>query len=168
MGFLKNVGKTLKKEISFKNLVKVANQASAFIPVAGGVIQGQIQALQDANAAKKELRRAVASGDAAQIATSQLNADLSSQNAAKYAGSISKSMSNTIVSTTLAEAQKGISEGATSQAGKLGSKLVNATIKEWFLSNWKWILVVGSATAIYYKYFCCGSKKRTRSNYRRF
>jgi hypothetical protein len=168
MGFLKNVGQTLKKEVSFKNLVKVAGKASGFIPGFGSVIQGQIEATSAAVQAKKDARRAIVLGDTQNIPALVAASDLASANAAKFTGSISKSVSSSIVNATLQEAQKGISQSVINQGGSLGATIVNATLKQWFLKNWSWILVIGSATAIYYKYFCCGPKRYRKPTYRRF
>lgn len=53
MGFFKKIGKTIKKNVSFKNLVKVATPALGIIPIAGGFLQNTAEGLSAAHQAKK-------------------------------------------------------------------------------------------------------------------
>lgn len=147
MGFFKNVGKTLKKNISFKNLVKVATKASGFIPGVGGVVQEQMQALTQANEAKKEAKRAQQQGNIELAQQKQAEADLLTASVGKTVGSMSKSISAQIATATLDEAKQGITDGTMKTAGNLGADLVNSTIKEWFNRNWK--IVLGSIVGLF-------------------
>ena len=138
MGFFKKIGKAIKKNVSFKNLVKIATPIMGAIPFVGGMAQNLSQGLQDTHQAKKDAK---AQGDA----QAQYDAQMQQQQVNAYAGQVVGAVAN--AGTQMFA--KGITEGAYAGAstgfqnglGTVGANVADSTIKAWFTKHWKHILI---------------------------
>lgn len=146
MGFFKNVGKFVKKatkQVSFKNLVKVAGK---FDPT--GIVSG-MQASHEAN--KQE--RAQAQADAKALA--EYNATLQRENVGI------KDIANGALGGALTGAGNVLA--GTPQAGQIGSTLVDNTANAWLKKNWLKLVggILGTVTVVFVFVKMLGSKKPT-------
>jgi len=139
MGFFKKLGKGLKKNISFKNLVKVVGKAATFVPVVGDMAGGIIEGAQAAHYAKKEQRQAEA--EAAAMMNQQPKGIINTMEA----------KNNPTFMDILQGAGGGALTGAgqvlagSSTAGTAGATLVDSTLSEWFKKNWMKVVVGAGA-----------------------
>ncbi|OXA95985.1 hypothetical protein B0A75_18135 [Flavobacterium oncorhynchi] len=142
MGFFKNIGKAIKKNVSFKNLVKIATPIMGAIPIVGGAVQNVSQKLQDAHQAKKDAQNAQNEYDR-QVA--EANALALQQQAYQTAGQTigagvnagASMFAKGVTEGMYAGASTGVKEGL----GTVGAEVADSTIKAWFKKHWKHILI---------------------------
>ncbi|MEA9415919.1 hypothetical protein [Flavobacterium sp. PL02] len=142
MGFFKKIGKAIKKNVSFKNLVKVATPIMGAIPFAGGMIQNTVEGFSAAHQAKKDAQNAQNEYDR-QVA--EANAEALRQQTLAYAGQ----NVGAIVGSGAQSFAKGITEGIYNGAstgvkqglGTVGAEVADHTISAWFKKHWKHILI---------------------------
>jgi hypothetical protein len=147
MGFFKNIGKSIKKNVSLKNVLKVATPLMGAIPFVGGYVQSTVQGLQDAHAAKKsekeaqnEYERQLAQQQQ-QMAKNQVN-----QNLSQMAYIASASTGKVFGDAVMQGVNDGLSSGFVSGSGEVGATVVTSTLKVWFQRNWK--IVAGSVAGL--------------------
>lgn len=136
MGFFKNIGKGLKKavkQVSFKNLVKVAGSGLSLVPGVGGIAGGLIQNMQANHEAKKQEQQMIAEQQAQQQAYDQAM----SQEQARLS---IKDVVNAGVGGALTGVGSAIA--GTQQVGNIGAKVTDSTIKAWFKMHW-WKVLIG-------------------------
>lgn len=142
MGFFKNIGKAIKKNVSFKNLVKVATPIMGAIPIVGGAVQNISQKLQDSYEAKKAQQSAQNEYDR-QVAEQQ--AQLAQQQAYQIAGQTVGAVANAggqIFAKGVTEGvYAGLGSGTQQGLGTIGAEVADSTIKAWFKKHWKHILI---------------------------
>lgn len=142
MGFFKNIGKGIKKNVSFKNLVKVATPIMGAIPIVGGTVQNISQKLQDANQAKKDAQNAQNEYDR-QVAEAR-EAELKAQayaTAGNTVGAVVNSGAQLFAKGVTEGAYAGLSTGAQQGLGTVGAEVADRTIAAWFKKHWKHILI---------------------------
>jgi hypothetical protein len=129
MGFFKKIGASLKKatkQISFKNLVKVAG---GFDPT--GIVSG----MQQAHQAKKDSK-------AEEAAYQQ---SLVQEKLGAVAGGLAGSYAEALVT----GASAGVDVGVKKAVANTGADMADLTIKAWFTKNWKKIAIpVGAIIAL--------------------
>ncbi|URC11446.1 hypothetical protein [Flavobacterium sp. B183] len=130
MGFFKKIGKAIKKNVSFKNLVKVATPIMGAIPFVGGAVQSISQNLQDAHEAKKANRQAEA----------EMNNQLAISTAGQTVGAVANAGAEIFGNAVMTGVNDGLSKGVTKGAGEVGATVVSSTLKVWFERNWKIVL----------------------------
>ncbi|SHL70519.1 hypothetical protein [Flavobacterium saccharophilum] len=138
MGFFKNIGKAIKKNVSFKNLVKVATPIMGAIPFVGGTVQNISEGLQASHEAKKQAQaqnNAQAAYDAEQLRLQTL------QYAGQQVGAIANAGSQMFAKGITEGAYAGTSSGIKDGLGTVGAEVADSTIKAWFLKHWKHILI---------------------------
>lgn len=142
MGFFKNIGKAIKKNVSFKNLVKVATPIMGAIPIVGGTVQNISQKLQDAHEAKKQAQNAQSEYDR-QVA--EANAEALKMQALQTAGQTVGAVANAggqIFAKSVTEgAYAGLGTGAQQGLGTIGAEVADSTIVAWLKKHWKHILI---------------------------
>lgn len=136
MGFFKKIGKAIKKNVSFKNLVKVATPIMGAIPFVGGAVQSMSQNLQDAHEAKK----------ANNAAQAEYNNQLALATAGQTVGAVAGAGANIFGQAVMTGVNDGLSAGFVKGSGQVGSTLVTSTIKVWFQRNWK--IVIGAVVGL--------------------
>lgn len=151
MGFFKSIGKAVKKNVSFKNLVKVATPLMGAIPFAGGTLQSIAtnasaahEAKKDAQNAQNEYDRQVAEQNAL-VAQQQVY-----QNAGKMVGAIAGAGGQIFTQAVTEGAYAGISTGAKNGLGIVGAEVADSTISAWFKKHWKHILIGLSVIGLIY------------------
>lgn len=151
MGFFKSIGKAIKKNVSFKNLVKVATPIMGAIPFAGGALQSISENAQASHQAKKDAKNAQNEYDR-QVAEQQ--AQLAQQNAYQTAGQLVGSVAQAgtqIFSKAVTEgAYAGLGTGSQQGLGTIGAEVADSTIKAWFKKHWKHILIGLSVIGVIY------------------
>lgn len=130
MGFFKKIGTAIKKNVSFKNLVKVATPIMGAIPFVGGAVQNISQNLQDAHEAKKANNQAQA----------EYNQQQALAVASQTAGAVANAGANIFGKAVMTGVNDGLSAGFVEGSGQVGSTIVTSTIKVWFQRNWKIVL----------------------------
>lgn len=140
MGFFKNIGKAIKKNVSFKNLVKVATPIMGAIPIVGGAVQSVSQNLQDAHEAKKANRQAEADA---------LNQQ-AYQTAGQAVGAVANAGTQMFAKGVTEGVYNGLSTGAKQGLGTVGAEVADSTLKAWFTKHWKQILIGLSIVGILY------------------
>jgi hypothetical protein len=129
MGFFKKIGASLKKatkQISFKNLVKVAG---GFDPT--GIVSG----MQQAHQAKKDAKAEEAAYEQS-IVEQKLGA---------VAGGLAGSYAQALVT----GASNGVDLGVKKAVANTGADMADLTIKAWFTKHWKKMLIaVGAIVAL--------------------
>ena len=147
MGFFKNIGKAIKKNVNLKNVLKIATPLMGAIPFVGGFVQTTAQGLQDAHAAKKaekdaqnEYDRQVAQQQQ-QMAQNQVNENLN-----QMAYVASASTGKVVGDALMKGVNDGLSSGFVSGSGQVGATVVTSTLKVWFQRNWK--IVAGSVAGL--------------------
>lgn len=113
------IGKFLKKNISFKNVVKLAGTV---VPGVGGSI---IQGLQASAEAKKAAKTQAQQEAAAQQA----------QQVGEQIGSYGGTVAGNVIAGATNKILAGASNGVNQASGMVGAKIVDNTIKEWFKSH---------------------------------
>lgn len=181
MGFIKNIGKAIKKatkKISFKNLVKVAG---SFDPT--GIVSG----IQASHEAKKEEKKALAEQKAAQLeydkqvlanneseAKKQLELMELAQQNAEYqrmviasntqaiggkVGLVGGSIVGQIGSATMQAGIQSIDQNLQKGLAQAGANMANQTITEWLKIHW-WKLLLGVVVVGIGLRFLIGGKRR--------
>jgi hypothetical protein len=138
MGFFKKIGAAIKKNVSFKNLVKVATPIMGAIPFVGGTVQNISQNLQDAHQAKKDAQaqnNAQAEYDAEQLRLQTLNY------AGQNVGAVVNAGAQMFAKGVTEGAYAGTSTGFQNGLGTVGANVADSTIKAWFTKHWKHILI---------------------------
>ncbi|NWL02387.1 hypothetical protein DM790_16315 [Flavobacterium collinsii] len=130
MGFFKKIGTAIKKNVSFKNLVKVATPIMGAIPFVGGAVQNISQNLQDAHEAKK----------ANNAAQAEYNNQQALAVASQTAGAVANAGSQIFAKAVTTGINDGLSTGFVQGSGQVGATIVSSTIKVWFQRNWKIVL----------------------------
>lgn len=130
MGFFKKIGNAIKKNVSFKNLVKVATPIMGAIPFVGGTVQSISQNLQDAHEAKK----------ANNAAQAEYNNQVALASAGQAVGAVAGAGANIFGQAVMTGVNDGLSTGFVKGSGQIGSTIVSSTIKVWFQKNWKILL----------------------------
>jgi hypothetical protein len=130
MGFFKKIGQAIKKNVSFKNLVKVATPIMGAIPFVGGTVQNISQNLQDAHEAKK----------ANNAAQAEYNNQQALALASQTVGAVANAGSQIFAKSVVTGINDGLSTGFVQGTGQLGATVVSSTIKVWFQRNWKIVL----------------------------
>lgn len=147
MGFFKNIGKAIKKNVSFKNLVKVATPIMGAIPFVGGAVQNTVQGLSAAHQAKKDAEaqnNAQAVYDAEQLRVQTL------QYAGQQVGAIANAGASMFAKGITEGAYNGASTGVKDGLGTVGAEVADSTIKAWFQKHWKHILIALSVVGAIY------------------
>jgi hypothetical protein len=154
--FFKKIGKAIKKNVSFKNVVKGVSKFGSFIPVVGGFASQITGSLSDAHEAKKAERQALQEAEA-----------MNAQAMAQMSNTQKTELVNNAVMTSQAtgksvkEILQGALGGALSGAGGVlagdtnvvtaTSNLADNTIMETIKKNWAkylGILVVGTLLVV--------------------
>ena len=130
MGFFKKIGTAIKKNVSFKNLIKVATPIMGAIPFVGGTVQNISQNLQDAHEAKK----------ANNAAQAEYNNQQALAVASQTAGAVANAGSQIFAKAVTTGINDGLSTGFVQGSGQVGATVVSSTIKVWFQRNWKIVL----------------------------
>lgn len=136
MGFFKKIGTAIKKNVSFKNLIKVATPIMGAIPFVGGTVQNISQNLQDAHEAKK----------ANNAAQAEYNNQLAIASASQATGAIANAGANIFAKSVATGINDGLSAGFVEGSGQVGATVVTSTIKVWFQRNWK--IVIGAVAGL--------------------
>lgn len=136
MGFFKKIGASIKKNVSFKNLVKVATPIMGAIPFVGGTVQSISQNLQDAHEAKK----------ANNAAQAEYNNQQALAIASQTANAVANAGANMFGKAVMTGVNDGLSTGFVEGSGQVGSTIVTSTIKVWFQRNWK--IVIGAVAGL--------------------
>ncbi|MDN3673435.1 hypothetical protein QWY99_10260 [Flavobacterium branchiarum] len=151
MGFFKKIGKAIKKNVSFKNLVKVATPIMGAIPIAGGFIQNTVQGFSAAHEAKKdaenaqnEYDRQVAEAKAESI--KQQTLAYAGQNVGALVGSGAQIFAKGVTEGVYNGASTGVKQGL----GTVGAEVADSALKAWFKKHWKHILIGLSAIGAIY------------------
>lgn len=140
MGFFKKIGQSIKKNVSFKNLVKVATTAVGFVPGFGGIAQQAIEKVTDSVEARKQQKRAEAEGKQAEADAWNARAKQLEQDLANATGAIVNSGANMFGKAVVTGVNNGLSSGIIQGSGQIGATVVSSTIKVWFQRNWKIVL----------------------------
>lgn len=140
MGFFKKIGQSIKKNVSFKNLVKVATTAVGFVPGVGGIAQQVIGKVTDAVEAKKMAKQAEAEGKQAEADYWNAQTKALEQSSANTVGAVAGAGANIFGKAVVSGINDGLSTGAIQGAGQVGATVVSSTIKVWFQRNWKIVL----------------------------
>ncbi|MET3025928.1 hypothetical protein ABXT06_04570 [Flavobacterium sp. UW10123] len=146
MGFFKKIGQSIKKNVSFKNLVKVATTAVGFVPGFGGIAQQAIEKVTDSVEARKQQKRAEAEGKQAEADAWSAKAKQLEQQLADGTGAIVNAGSNMFAKSVVKGVNDGLSDGVVQASGQIGATVVSSTIKVWFERNWK--IVIGAVAGL--------------------
>lgn len=140
MGFFKKIGQSIKKNVSFKNLVKVATTAVGFVPGVGGIAQQVIGKVTDAVEAKKLAKQAEAQGKQAEADYWNAQTKALEQSSANTVGAVAGAGANIFAKAVTTGVNDGLSAGFVEGSGQVGATVVSSTIKVWFQRNWKIVL----------------------------
>lgn len=177
MGFFKKIGGFVKKQVSFRNLVKTVKNFGSFIPVVGGVVSTVVGKLSDAHEAKVAEREQTAQAEQAQTDYNKAMQDAYAQGQSTVqAQETAKNVmvaKNPNIGEILTGAAGGALAGAggvlagSSQAGQAGATLVDNTMSVWLKRNWLKLVggILGAALVIFF--FTKMLKGGTRSISRR-
>ena len=176
MGFFKKIGSTIKKNVSFKNIVKVTSKFGSFIPIIGGPLSSVVGTLSDNHESKKFQRQqneqqSLAQADydkALQLAQSQGSTPSEAQ---KIASDVMVSRNPNIREVLTAGAGGALTSignvlGGSSTIGNTGATIVDSTISSWLKKNWLKMIgfILGSTTIIFIFIKILGNKS---TKYRR-
>lgn len=146
MGFFKKIGQSIKKNVSFKNLVKVATTAVGFVPGVGGIAQQVIGKVTDAVEAKKLAKEAEKQGKQAEADYWNAQTKALEQSSANTVGAVANVGANMFGKAVMTGVNDGLSAGFVEGSGQVGSTIVTSTIKVWFNKNWK--IVIGAVAGL--------------------
>lgn len=153
MGFFKKIGQAIKKNVSFKNVVKLATTAVGFVPGVGGVAQQVIGKVTDAVEAKKQAKRAEAEGKQAEADYWNAQTKALEQNAGQAVGAVAGSATGIFADAVVQGAYGGASKGIKEGVANAGADMADLTISAWLKKHWKHILiglsVIGAIYLIY-------------------
>ncbi|WP_374172733.1 hypothetical protein [Flavobacterium tructae] len=166
MGFFKKIGKAIKKNVSFKNLVKIATPIMGAIPFVGGTLQNVSEGLQashqakkDAKAMKDEQERLIAEQAAESMKQQTLNYAGDNFGAIVDAGA--QMVSKAVVNGAYSGTSKGLKEGAANVA----ADMADLSLSAWFKKHLNHILIAGAALGAIY---LIRNKSSVRNSRRRF
>ncbi|MBS7230651.1 hypothetical protein KHA90_06415 [Flavobacterium psychroterrae] len=146
MGFFKKIGQSIKKNVSFKNLVKVATTAVGFVPGVGGIAQQVIGKVTDAVEAKKLSKEAEAQGKQAEADYWNAQTQALNQSTANTVGAVAGAGANIFGKAVATGINDGLGTGFIEGSGQVGATVVSSTIKVWFQRNWK--IVIGAVVGL--------------------
>lgn len=165
MGFFKKIGKAIKKNVSFKNLVKIATPVLGAVPFAGGILQNTAEGLSAAHEAKKQAK---AQNDAQALADAENMRLQTMQYAGQNVGVVAGTAAGMFAKGVTEGAYAGSSQGFKDGLGTVGASVADSTIKAWFQKHWKHILIGLSVIGlIYLIYKQMNNNKRRRPYGRR-
>nr|WP_294781359.1 hypothetical protein [uncultured Flavobacterium sp.] len=151
MGFFKSIGKAIKKNVSFKNLVKVATPLMGAIPFAGGALQQISTNAQEAHEAKKAQQNAQNDYDRQVAEQQQQLAQQQMYNTAgQLVGSVAQAGTQIFSKAVTEGAYAGLGTGAQQGLGTIGAEVADSTIQAWFKKHWKHILIGLSVIGLIY------------------
>ncbi len=153
MGFFKKIGQAIKKNVSFKNLVKVATPIMGAIPIVGGAVQNLSQGLQDAHEAKKQAKNAQQEYDA------EVQRQQALATAGNVVGAVAGAGANLFGKSVVEGAYNGLDQGLKTGVANVGVSVVDMTISGWFKKHWKWIAGVGAVVLAFILWKVFGQKK---------
>ncbi|MCV9934396.1 hypothetical protein OIU80_19120 [Flavobacterium sp. LS1R47] len=146
MGFFKKIGQSIKKNVSFKNLVKVATTAVGFVPGVGVIAQNVMGKITDAVETKKMAKEAEAQGKQAEADYWNAQTEALKQSTANTVGAVAGSGANIFGKAVMSGVNDGLSTGLVQGSGQLGATVLSSTIKIWFQRNWK--IVIGAVVGL--------------------
>lgn len=143
------IAKFLKKNVTFKNAVKLAGAA---VPGVGGSV---IQGLQAASEAKK----------AARTEKQQLAAAEKAQQVGETIGYQFGTVAGNVIKGTTKKALATASDSANQASGMVGAKILDNTVKEWF--NAHKVLVLGAlgSVVLFFVFFGKGGNQSRRKKW---
>ncbi|WDF65658.1 hypothetical protein [Flavobacterium sp. KACC 22763] len=159
MGFFKKIGQSIKKNVSFKNLVKVATTAVGFVPGVGGIAQTVIGKVTDAVEAKKMAKEAEAQGKQAEADYWNAQTKALEQSTANTVGAVAGAGANLFGKSVVEGAYNGLDQGLKTGVANVGVSVVDMTISGWFKKHWKWIAGVGAVVLAFILWKVFGQKK---------
>ena len=124
MGFFKKIGQSIKKNVSFKNLVKVATTAVGFVPGVGGLVQQGLTTVTDAVEAKKLAKKAEAEGKKAEADYWNAQTQALTQSTAKTVGAVAGAGANIFGEAVVNGVNDGLSAGVVKASGQVGATVV--------------------------------------------
>lgn len=153
MGFFKKIGKAIKKNVSFKNLVKIGTPLLGAIPIAGGMAQSLVSNMSEQHEANKQARQQELAQRQAQ---EEYNASLSASK-----------KQNPNIGEILIGGAGGALTGmggvlAGSQAvGQIGATAVTNTTNTWLKQNWLKLVggILGTVTVVFVFVKMLGGRK---------
>lgn len=160
MGFFKKIGKAIKKNVSFKNLVKVATPIMGAIPFVGGVAQNVSEGLQASHEAKKQAKR---DNDAQALAAAELQQQQVLEYAGKNVGAIAGAGAQGFFKGVTEGAYDGASKGVKQGLGTVGAEVADSALKAWFTKHWKHLLIALGVVGgfLFIRNSSNGSRKKT-------
>lgn len=168
MGFFKNIGKAIKKNVSFKNLVKIATPVMGAIPFVGGTLQNVSEGLQASHQAKKDAKAIENEQERLQA---EANAEAMKQATLSYAGqsigAIAGSAGQLVAKSAIEGAYAGTSTGVKAGLGTIGAEVADSSISAWFKKHLNHILIAGSALGAIYLIKSKSSVRKTRPRFAR-
>lgn len=166
MGFFKNIGKAIKKNVSFKNLVKIATPVMGAIPFVGGTLQNVSEGLQASHQAKKDAKAIANEEDrlAAEAAAQQMQQQTLTY-AGESIGAVAGAAGQMLTKSAIEGAYAGTSTGVKQGLGTIGAEVADSSISAWFKKHLNHILIAASALGAIY---LIRSKSLTGKTRRRF
>lgn len=140
------IAKFLKKNVSFKNVVKLA--ATAVPGVGGSIIQG----LQASAEAKK----------AAKTQAQQEAAALQAQQVGEQIGSYTGTLAGNVIQGVTKKALAGANDGLNQASGMVGAKIVDNTIIEWYKAHKAVVLGGLGSVVLLFVFFRRGGNQSKR------
>lgn len=141
MGFFKNIGKSIKKNVNLKGVLKIATPIAGMVPYFGGMAQNILQGVQDKAVAKKAEQAAQNEYDRQVAEQQQLQAQSQvNQNLGQMAKIASQSTAYVVGDALMQGVNDGLGTGFVNGSGQVGATVVTSTIKVWFQRNWKYVL----------------------------
>jgi hypothetical protein len=134
MGFFKKIGQSIKKNVSLKNVLKIAAPLMSAVPVVGSLAGDMIQNGLDARQAQKDNENL----------QSEYNKQLLTQTASKVVQPLAQAVTQNFGNAVLEGAYSGVSNGVKSSFAKTGVTLADSVVKQWFLTHWKWLAGAGA------------------------
>ena len=138
MGFFKKIGKAIKKNVSFKNLVKIATPVMGAIPFVGGQVQNISEGLQASHEAKKQAKR---DNDAQALAMAEQQQQQILSYAGQSAGAVVGAGAQTFFQGVTEGAYNGTSKGVKQGLGTVGADIADSTLMAWLKKHWKHLLI---------------------------
>ncbi|CAD0006563.1 hypothetical protein [Flavobacterium salmonis] len=143
MGFFKSIGKSLKKVVNLKTLVKTVGAVASVVPIGGKLVQKGIDIATKAVNARAKQKEAEKQKDYQAAHDAKLIADALEQQAKQLgvnavqtaSASTAQMLSGAVVDGAL----QGVSQSAVNGLGNLGSQVVDSTLKQWFKKNWMYL-----------------------------
>jgi hypothetical protein len=140
------IAKFLKKNVSFKNVVKLA--ATAVPGVGGSIIQGLQASAEAKKAAKTQAEQEAAAQQAQQVG----------EQIGSYGGTLAGNVITGATNKVLASASDSFNQAS----GMVGSKIVDNTIKEWFKAHKAIVLGGLGSVVLFFVLFRRGGNQSKR------